>query len=201
MMIPWLNFSCLLASYGLFGATYLVSVQPLRLEAKFKEKTWNVCKGFRMLSSVFMFGWIITTLLWIWFPISGLTLHLVPELWMGIVVGAIISTPLVAIMVKGERDAGKETLVPSPDTGLFGGIYKHVRHPQTLGEFGLLITFNFFVNSAFLLIVAAIFVVIYTPIMIHYEEKDLVLRFGEKYEDYKLRTGALFPRWKKGKTP
>ena len=30
--------------------------------------------------------------------------------------------------------------------------------------------------------------------MIHYEEIDLVKRFGEKYNEYQKRTGALFPK-------
>ncbi|MBN1216177.1 MAG: hypothetical protein JXA99_12145 [Candidatus Lokiarchaeota archaeon] len=43
-------------------------------------------------------------------------------------------------------------------------------------------------------------VVIYTPIMIYFEEKDLIKRFGEPYKEYKKRTGASFPKLRKKNT-
>jgi len=43
----------------------------------------------------------------------------------------------------------------------------------------------------------AAYLVIYTPIMIHYEEADLIRRFGEQYIEYKKKTGALFPKFRK----
>jgi protein-S-isoprenylcysteine O-methyltransferase Ste14 len=33
--------------------------------------------------------------------------------------------------------------------------------------------------------------------MIHYEEKDLMKRFGNAYEEYRQQTGALIPKLKK----
>lgn len=33
--------------------------------------------------------------------------------------------------------------------------------------------------------------------MIHYEEKDLVKKYGEKYIEYQKSTGALFPKLRK----
>jgi len=95
-------------------------------------------------------------------------------------------------------DAGSETIRPSPDTKLYGGIYNYIRHPQTLGEFPLFVAISFAVNSLLLVVISVISLIIYVPIMIHYEEKDLVKRFGEKYIEYQKRTGALFPKfWKK----
>jgi protein-S-isoprenylcysteine O-methyltransferase Ste14 len=36
------------------------------------------------------------------------------------------------------------------------------------------------------------------PIVIYFEEKDLIKRFGDKYLDYKKKTGALIPKfWQK----
>jgi protein-S-isoprenylcysteine O-methyltransferase Ste14 len=42
-----------------------------------------------------------------------------------------------------------------------------------------------------------IYIIVYVPIMIHYEEKDLIRRFGEKYREYQKSTGALFPKIRK----
>jgi protein-S-isoprenylcysteine O-methyltransferase Ste14 len=80
---------------------------------------------------------------------------------------------------------------------MYSGIYNYIRHPQTLGEFPMFIAMSFMFNSWFLVILSSLFIIIYTPIMIHYEEIDLVRRFGEKYTEYQKRTGALFPKLKK----
>jgi len=92
------------------------------------------------------------------------------------------------------KDAGSETLSPSKDTKMYGGIYNYIRHPQTLGEFPTFVAISFFFNSWFLVILSSVYIIIYTPIMIHYEEIDLTKRFGEKYKEYQKRTGALFPK-------
>jgi len=63
-----------------------------------------------------------------------------------------------------------------------------------------LIAIAFFVNSLFLVIWATLAVSLLTPIILHFEEKDLVKRFGEKYIEYQKNTGALIPKfWKKKK--
>ena len=36
------------------------------------------------------------------------------------------------------KDAGSESLHPSKETVMYGGIYNYIRHPQALGEFPLL---------------------------------------------------------------
>jgi protein-S-isoprenylcysteine O-methyltransferase Ste14 len=53
------------------------------------------------------------------------------------------------------------------------------------------------VNSWFLVIIMILFNIIYIPIMIHYEEEDLIRRFGEDYKQYQKITGALFPKLRK----
>jgi protein-S-isoprenylcysteine O-methyltransferase Ste14 len=77
---------------------------------------------------------------------------------------------------------------------MYGGIYRYIRHPQSLGEFPIFIALGFFVNSWTIVIIMSIFVFFYVPIMIYYEEKDLIRRFGEKYREYQKNTGALFPK-------
>jgi len=41
------------------------------------------------------------------------------------------------------------------------------------------------------------FLVVFIPINIYYEEKDLIRRFGDKYQNYRKQTGALFPKLRK----
>jgi protein-S-isoprenylcysteine O-methyltransferase Ste14 len=115
-------------------------------------------------------------------------------MFFGIIIGIIITVLGSIIMVKGMIDAGSETAKPSEDTELYEGIYKYIRHPQSLGEFPIFIAVAFMVNSWFLVIIMFLFNVIYVPIMVYYEEKDLIRRFGKDYEEYREKTGALFPK-------
>lgn len=100
-------------------------------------------------------------------------------------------------MTKGVIDAGKESLEPSKETKMHGGIYNHIRHPQTIGEFPLFVAVAFLLNSWFLVIVMTIWMSLYVPIIMYFEEKDLIRRFGDAYREYQKRTGALFPKLRK----
>ncbi|MHA1725289.1 MAG: methyltransferase family protein [Promethearchaeota archaeon] len=100
-------------------------------------------------------------------------------------------------MGKAMKDAGSETLTPSKDLKMYGGIYNYIRHPQALVEFPIFVALGYLLNSWFLVFISSAFIILYTPIMIYYEEKDLIRRCGEKYIEYKKRTRALFPKLKK----
>lgn len=60
----------------------------------------------------------------------------------------------------------------------------------------MFVAIAFAVNSWFLVIVTFAYIIIYTPIMLYFEEKDLVKRFGESYKQYQKETGMLFPKIK-----
>ena len=81
-----------------------------------------------------MFVNIANFILWIWFPIPIFDFKVDPNYIGGIIIGLIILAVCVPIMIKGEKDAGSETMKPSKETKMYGGIYNHIRHPQTLGE-------------------------------------------------------------------
>jgi protein-S-isoprenylcysteine O-methyltransferase Ste14 len=97
------------------------------------------------------------------------------------------------VMFWGVRDAGGEALAPDKSHTLYGGIYDKIRHPQALGEVFLWLVFALLVNSPFL----AVFSLLYLPVWYWWsveEEKDLQLRYGQAYADYRARTGMFFPR-------
>ncbi len=197
-MIEWFNFISLILSVIFFCYFYFLSIQPMTREEKSGEQAWNECGKFRILASIFELVIITNNFLWIWFPIPLLNWLIHPNFWIGIILCLIITIPGVIIMLKGVKDAGAETISPSKETEMYEGIYKYIRHPQSLGEFPIFIAIAFAVNSWFLVLIMFIFISVYLPIMIHYEEKDLIKRFGDKYREYQQRTGALFPKlWHK----
>ena len=196
-MIEWINFSLLFVSLFLFSYFYTLSVQPIKREKKKGERAWKECMKLCIIASIFEFITVITLILWIWFPLPLINWKVHPNYVFGLVIGIVISVPCLAILLKGVKDAGSETLQPSKETEIYGGIYNYVRHPQSLGEFPLFLAIAFMVNSWFLVLLMVIYIIIYVPIMIHYEEKDLIRRFGEKYRGYQKQTGAFFPKIRK----
>ncbi|MFW9832346.1 MAG: methyltransferase family protein, partial [Candidatus Thorarchaeota archaeon] len=55
-------------------------------------------------------------------------------------------------------------------------------------------------NSLFLLVYSIAYLLILVPVILYYEEKDLVKRFGNSYVQYQKTTGALIPKfWKRKK--
>jgi protein-S-isoprenylcysteine O-methyltransferase Ste14 len=195
-MIEYINLGLFIISYFGFGYFYLISIQPKKRELIRGQKAWKECQNFRIYYSMpFLLLWIISLFLWLKYPIETLNWKVSNSNTTALILSIIISIPFVIIMLKGEKDAGKETLMPSSETKMYGGIYKYIRHPQTLGEFPTFITLSMMVNSWFLTIISLTFVIVYTPIMIYYEEKDLVLRFGDSYKEYQKKTGALLPKF------
>jgi protein-S-isoprenylcysteine O-methyltransferase Ste14 len=193
-MIEWINFITLLVGILLFCYLYTISLQPKKRSEKRGEKAWKECAIFRSVAGLLEFVITANTILWIWFPIPQLNFLIFPNWWISIIIGLAITVPGMIIMVKGMVDAGTETAKPSEETEMYGGIYRYIRHPQSLGEFPIFIALGFFVNSWTIVIIMSIFVFFYVPIMIYYEEKDLIRRFGEKYREYQKNTGALFPK-------
>lgn len=200
MIIAIINFVSFVISFFLLGYLYILSIQPVKRSEKYGEKAWKDCKKFRSIGGFFELISVFNLIIWIWFPLPIVDSWIISSnIWIGIIIAICFTIPCLIIMGLGVKAAGSETLSPSKDTEMYSGIYKYIRHPQTLGEFPTFITLSFALNSWFLVIISAVFIILYTPIMIYYEEKDLTLRFGEKYTEYKKRTGALFPKLKKTK--
>ncbi len=200
MLIPWLNLIILQIATLLFGYLYILSVMPATRAEKRGEKAWKECKLLRSISAIFMLVMLLNLILWIWYPIPELAWPVHPDRLVGIIIGVALLIPCTVVWILGVKAAGGESMTPSRETQMYGGIYNHIRHPQTLGEFPWYVVCALFINSLFLVLWSLIFILVYTPIMIHFEEKDLVKRFGEAYREYQQRTGALFPKIRKQQT-
>ncbi|MFW9935495.1 MAG: methyltransferase family protein [Candidatus Thorarchaeota archaeon] len=194
---PWINLLVLLLSLLLFAVPYIFSLMPAKLAQIRGETAWKLCKHLRTIGTIFMFIALFNMVLWIWLPIVIFNWLINPNPWVGIILGLIWFLVPLPIWLKGLRDAGAECHQPDRKSRMFGGIYTHIRHPQTLGEISWFIAVPLFVNSLFLLGVSILFLLIYVPIMIHIEEEDLIRRYGDSYREYKKGTGALIPKLRK----
>jgi len=200
LSVAWLNLISLNVSAFLFAYLTTLSVMPVSREEERGEKAWVECARLRSISFLFAGIMVLNTILWIWFPIPDLSWALTPDPLFGILLGIIIAVPCLAILRVAMRDAGKEMHAPQKGIQLHGGIYKKIRHPGAVGEMPLYVVVALFVNSLFLTVWMMIFILIFTPIHIYYEEKDLLKRFGDVYIEYRRTTPTVFPGLKRHRT-
>ena len=194
IFIAWINTVVLTISALLFLYFYVKSVSPAALEKRIGEISYARCKRYRQIAIVFEFITIVNYVVYYFYPLSmPLPLVFPWDYWISIVIAVAIAVPSSYLMYIGMKDAGEEAITPKKEHSLYGGIYEKIRHPQATGEIFLWWVAAFILNSPFL----AIFSIIWLPvfyIMCVAEEKDLVIRYGEAYLEYKRNTGFLIPK-------
>lgn len=193
-MIEWINFFVLVIASILFLAFYIRSASPAHLEQKMGEIAYSKCKTYRIIAGTFEGITVINYIVYVFYPLPiGLPLILPWEWWISIVAALVILFPSLYLMIIGMRDAGEETLEPKKEHALYTGIYEKVRHPQAIGESVLWFPIALFLNSPFLVLYSFLWIPI-LYIMCLAEERDLILRFGQPYIEYRDRVGFLIPK-------
>ena len=191
-MIPWVNFAVLIISSCLFSVFYVKSVRPAALENSIGRSAYQRCATYRLISSVFMFVAAANYVLYYWFPLPVPLPRTFPWAWkISAAIAIVIAIPSVYLMYRGVKDAGEETMRPKKEHGMYGGIYKRIRHPQAVGELPFWWVIALFVHSPFLVL----FSFAYVPVWYYWcraEEKDLLIRYGAEYGEYMDRVGFWF---------
>jgi len=193
---PYLNIISMLF-FGIYGSyTYIVSVLPAHYESKMGSVSYDYCskkrKAARSLLSISTLNFLLYTIVPIDLPF--MKLNIFDSFLTSTFVSLIFFLPGILVFVLGRKALGKE----SESTKKFRkitntGIYSKIRHPQLLGEILFILFFAVFLNSAFLLAFSIVFWIPNYLIWMHYEEKDLVLRFGDDYISYMTTTKKIIP--------
>jgi len=113
--------------------------------------------------------------------------------WVSALIAVAIALPSGYLLWRGMRDAGEETMIVKVEHTLYGGIYQKIRHPQALGEMPLWWVIAFLLHSPFLVLYSFVWIPVFV-VMSWAEERDLVIRYGQAYEEYRERTGFLIPK-------
>ncbi len=196
-MISWINFIILIISTLLMANFYIKSVGPAQLEQKIGDKAYIKCGNYRIIASIFEIIAIVNYLLYFFFPLPiPFFRFFLWNYWFSFITSIIILIPCMYVMLRGVKDAGREALFPDKDHTLYKGIYEKIRHPQALGEVFIWFSVALFLNSPFLFLYS----IVWIPLFYWFckaEEKDLEIRYGNPYIEYKNRTGMFFPK-KKG---
>ena len=187
----------LIISAILFLYFYVKSVGPASLEKKIGEIAYSKCTRYRLIASAFEMVAVASYIVYFFYPLPVPLPRTFPwDYWISIIVAVVILISGGYLMFRGMKDAGKESLSPKKEHSLYGGIYQKIRHPQAAGEVTLWWAGAFALNSPFL----AIFSVIWLPIFYIFcyaEEKDLAIRYGTPYLEYKRNTGFFIPKRKR----
>jgi len=196
-VIPWINFAALITSSLLFTVFYVKSVGPAALEQRIGDSAYQRCATYRLISSIFMVIAAANYVVYFWFPLALPLPRTFPWPWsISLAIAALIGLPSLYLMYRGMKDAGEETMRPKREHTMYGGIYTRIRHPQAAGEFPLWWVLAFLVHSPFL----ALFPFAFIPVRYYFciaEERDLLLRYGAAYDDYRATTGFWLPRTKR----
>lgn len=107
-----------------------------------------------------------------------------------LIIGVIFLFPAVLSFVKNKTTVSPTT----PDKAsilVTDGIYSITRNPMYVGMLFLLLSFNLWLGAASTVILILTFFVLIDRKQITAEEKSLINKFGEVYQDYI----KLVPRW------
>lgn len=196
MMLNWINLIVLILSTALMAFFYIKSVYPATLAQKIGLKAYARCAYYRITASIFELVAILNYLFYFFLPLPIPILQFfIWDYWISIFIAFVILFPSLYIMLKGVKDAGREALFPDKEHTLYSGVYQRIRHPQALGEAFIWWSVALILNSPFLFLYS----IVWFPLFYWFcraEEKDLIVRYGEPYMEYRKHTGMFIPRAK-----
>lgn len=121
----------------------------------------------------------------------------------GQVVGLILVAVAVFLQYRTIRTLGLSTFLTRPEVTpkktksllIITGPYRWVRHPFYLFEWLLLAGLTFLTSAGFLLVLLLLSLIT-IPLVTIFEERELVDRFGDEYQNYQREVPRLIPRWR-----
>jgi protein-S-isoprenylcysteine O-methyltransferase Ste14 len=114
--------------------------------------------------------------------------------WLFVVV-AVLCVPILWWIFRSIGTNISETVLIKREHQLVTtGPYQWVRHPLYATALLLIFSFSIVAGNWFIFAYFVMGLLVFRYIVIPEEEKRLIEAFGEKYEDYQMRTGALLPK-------
>lgn len=176
---------------------YILSVGPARLEKKIGSKSYKICSILRKIAFAGLFLHIAAEIMYFIKPIDiGLPKRIIPGVtgWVYSIIIGILITLWASWIIKLVSKVATDSFTPDKNNQMFGGLYEKIRHPQAVADVAYFFGIAFLLNSLFLLIIAAIWILMNYLIVIA-EESDLKIRFGQSYSDYMDRTNRFVPEY------
>ncbi len=195
-MIEWINSTLFIILPVLSSYYYAKSVSVIQLERKIGPKAYVKCEQYSIISLFFFIMICVSYMIYYFYPLPLAIPQTFPiSGWILAPIASLFFIPLAYIYYRAVKDAGEETIRPKKDSELYGGIYTKIRHPQALALLPIGWILALILNSPFLFIISFIWIPAFY-FMCLAEEKDLLLRYGDKYREYMKTTGFFFPKFR-----
>ena len=185
MILSWIVFYSL---HTLLASSKLKRI----LEAKWPIQMKSYRLFYSILSSLLFFGILVQGLFLPFHPLVLPTAFLT-------YLGYLLSGLGVIIISRSMKEISFTSFLglstPRKDTFdklIDHGIYSWMRHPLYLGLVLIFIGY-FMVSTTIGSLIHLVCLVIYLPIGIYFEEKNLLEKFGVTYENYQKKVPAIFP--------
>ncbi|WP_233553638.1 methyltransferase family protein [Algoriphagus lacus] len=184
-------------SWGLFYSLHS-ALAASKLKRILKAKWPSAYKWYRLFYAV------LSTLLFMGIIIQALVMP-VKEVFFpskfGQYAGYMIATGGVMIFLKSIKEISMKSFLGLRPNEQFEeepklvttGMYTQVRHPLYLGMLFIFIGF-FLVSGTVGALIHLICLLVYLPLGIYFEEKNLIAQFGESYLEYQKEVPAFFPK-------
>jgi protein-S-isoprenylcysteine O-methyltransferase Ste14 len=115
--------------------------------------------------------------------------------WLGVLLG-LLAVAMVQWVLRTLGSNVSETVLTKERHELVtSGPYRWVRHPLYGTGLTLFVAIGLMAGSWLVLLVSAIGWILLRWLVIPLEEEALVAKFGDRYRDYRQRTGRLIPWW------
>jgi protein-S-isoprenylcysteine O-methyltransferase Ste14 len=194
MFVSWINFIVLVISTILTLFYYVKSAGPAALEKRIGSSAYRKCTRYRIASSLFMTLAGVNYAVYYFYPLPVALPQTFPwSWWISGLIAILIAIPSGYLFTRGMMDAGEETVLVKKEHSMYGGIYERIRHPQAVGELPFWWVIAFALHSPFLALYSLVWIPIFLEMCLA-EERDLVLRYGDAYIEYKKRVGFLIPK-------
>ena len=171
----------------------------MQVKTYFQKASEKFYRYYRLLYSIFSF---VTLLILLIYQYSFTSIILIQSIFVKYLAVFILVIPGLLIMILSifkyfRLLSGIRSLYePVPPVTLrIDGIHKYVRHPLYTGT--LLFTWGLFLIFPFLNnLIAVIIITLYVLVGIKFEEKKLLLEFGNSYKNYSAKVPMLIPNFK-----
>jgi protein-S-isoprenylcysteine O-methyltransferase Ste14 len=113
--------------------------------------------------------------------------------WSGLALGVLIVPTLHWVLRTLGSNVSETVLTKEQHELVTSGPYRWVRHPLYVAGIGLFLSLGLLAASLFILIWTAVALVAVRLFVVPREESALISKFGDAYQRYQARTGALVP--------
>ena len=192
--MAWINLAVLIISTLLHLYFYVKSASPAALEQKIGAIAYRRCTQYRLVAALFMGLACVNYVVYVFHPLPLPLARTFPwSWWVSALIAGLIAIPSGYVWIRGTMDAGEETMLVKKDHTLYSGFYEKIRHPQAVGELPFWWVIASLLHSPFLVLYSFVWAPVFVAMCVA-EEKDLEIRYGEAYAEYRKRTGFFIPK-------